>query len=69
MITTWSWFGTNQLGIGLHAYGFKKDLIDLCKQVWISHLALLVLGSLPMKYWRSDPSGKQGLVASKPPRK
>ncbi|MBY0455973.1 MAG: cytochrome c biogenesis protein CcsA, partial [Gemmataceae bacterium] len=23
-ITAWSWFGTNQLGIGLHAYGFDS---------------------------------------------
>src|SRR5437667_4396268 len=24
IITMWSWFGTNQLGIGLHAYGFNN---------------------------------------------
>src|SRR5207244_7022466 len=22
VVTTWSWFGTNQLGVGLHSYGF-----------------------------------------------
>ncbi len=24
VITSWSWFGTNQLGIGLHSYGFTS---------------------------------------------
>ena len=24
IITTWSYFGTNQLGVGLHNYGFNK---------------------------------------------
>ena len=30
MITAWSWFGTNQLGVGLHAYGFSKALATGC---------------------------------------
>ena len=30
MVTAWSWFGTNQLGIGLHAYGFNNRLADGC---------------------------------------
>src|SRR5260370_5203869 len=25
MVVGWSWFGTNQLGVGLHAYGFSKE--------------------------------------------
>ena len=24
IVTAWSWFGTNMLGIGLHAYGFTQ---------------------------------------------
>ncbi|MCC9599704.1 cytochrome c biogenesis protein CcsA [Stieleria sp. JC731] len=27
IITAWSWFGTNELGIGLHAYGFTKGVM------------------------------------------
>src|SRR5262249_33680239 len=26
MVTGWSFFGTNQLGVGLHAYGFSNTL-------------------------------------------
>ena len=34
MITTWSWFGTNQLGVGLHAYGFSNTLAAVCVSLW-----------------------------------
>ncbi|MEZ6133667.1 MAG: cytochrome c biogenesis protein CcsA [Pirellulaceae bacterium] len=27
IVTAWSWFGTNQLGIGLHSYGFTKHAL------------------------------------------
>jgi ABC-type transport system involved in cytochrome c biogenesis permease subunit/tetratricopeptide (TPR) repeat protein len=46
MITTWSWFGTNQLSVGLHAYGFDKGLARLCVWVWISHIAVICSGLL-----------------------
>ena len=53
MITMWSWFGTNQLGIGLHAYGFNKALVQMCTYFWFSQLGLMVVALLPLKYWRS----------------
>ena len=53
MITFWSWFGTNQLGVGLHAYGFSKELVLWCRYWWLAHLALIGIGLLPLKYWRS----------------
>ena len=27
VVTAWSWFGTNQLGIGLHSYGFTSGAL------------------------------------------
>ncbi len=53
MVTTWSWFGTNQLGVGLHAYGFSKSLADGCTKAWISCLVVIGLGLIPLKHWRS----------------
>jgi ABC-type transport system involved in cytochrome c biogenesis permease subunit len=53
MVTTWSWFGTNQLGVGLHAYGFSKALADGCKYTWIASLVVIGLGLIPLRYWRS----------------
>ncbi|MFO0843368.1 MAG: cytochrome c biogenesis protein CcsA [Gemmataceae bacterium] len=53
MITMWSWFGTNQLGIGLHAYGFNNALVLLCRWFWVSQLVLLGFSALPLTAWRS----------------
>jgi hypothetical protein len=27
IVTAWSWFGTNELGIGLHSYGFTQGVL------------------------------------------
>jgi ABC-type transport system involved in cytochrome c biogenesis permease subunit len=53
MITTWSWFGTNQLGVGLHNYGFSNELQQLCTFLWILHGLLVVVGMTPKRYWSS----------------
>ena len=59
VITAWSWFGTNQLGIGLHAYGFDSRLADGCFNFWLSQLFILVLGaSIPRHFWASARSGR-----------
>jgi ABC-type transport system involved in cytochrome c biogenesis permease subunit len=51
-ITAWSWFGTNQLGIGLHAYGFDSRLADGCFNFWVSQLFVLLLGAaIPREFW------------------
>jgi ABC-type transport system involved in cytochrome c biogenesis permease subunit len=51
MITAWSWFGTNQLGIGLHAYGFDKRLAVGCRWFWLSQMVIIGLGLIPRSYW------------------
>jgi ABC-type transport system involved in cytochrome c biogenesis permease subunit len=56
MVTTWSWFGTNQLGVGLHNYGFNKTLADGCMYTWIISLVVIGLGLIPLQYWRSYPA-------------
>lgn len=54
IITSWSWFGTNMLGIGLHSYGFMdKAFVALMAFVGIN-IAIIALGNLPLRYWRSD---------------
>lgn len=54
MITGWSWFGTNQLGVGLHAYGFNDQLAWGLTAFWISQLGLIGLGLIPRQYWLSS---------------
>lgn len=53
MITAWSWFGTNQLGVGLHAYGFNNKLATSLVIFWFSQLLFIALGSLPLRWWWS----------------
>jgi ABC-type transport system involved in cytochrome c biogenesis permease subunit len=61
-VTFWSWFGTNQLGVGLHAYGFSKSLMLVCRYSWITIVALLAvegLTNVPWQRWfgRPQPTG------------
>jgi ABC-type transport system involved in cytochrome c biogenesis permease subunit len=53
IVTSWSWFGVNMLGIGLHSYGFTDAAFKWLVLFVISQLGLIVLGSLPMRMWRS----------------
>jgi ABC-type transport system involved in cytochrome c biogenesis permease subunit len=53
IITAWSWFGTNQLGIGLHAYGFDTRLADGCFNFWLGMSVIVALGLIPQQYWAS----------------
>ena len=69
MITTWSWFGTNQLSVGLHAYGFNKTLAEFCVYVWVSHLVLIAVGMTPQSVWASYagvPTAKSAPVVAPP---
>lgn len=59
MVTTWSWFGTNQLGVGLHNYGFNKTLAEGCMYTWVLSAFIVGLGLIPTRYWRSFyPTGQ-----------
>jgi hypothetical protein len=53
MVTGWSWFGTNQLGVGLHAYGFNNTLALGLTIFWIMNLSFIALGLLPKWMWQS----------------
>jgi ABC-type transport system involved in cytochrome c biogenesis permease subunit len=53
IVTAWSWFGVNMLGIGLHSYGFTEAAFKWLMLFVGSQLAFIVLGLLPLKVWRS----------------
>ena len=54
MVTAWSWFGTNQLGVGLHAYGFNNALASGCTTFWLSQMFLVVLAIIVSLKDRTD---------------
>ena len=53
IITAWSWFGTNMLGVGLHSYGFTNSAVFWLSIFMLSQIALMGVGMLPMSLWRS----------------
>jgi ABC-type transport system involved in cytochrome c biogenesis permease subunit len=53
IVTSWSWFGVNMLGIGLHSYGFMDSAFRWLVLFIASQLVLICLGLLPQKRWRS----------------
>ena len=53
VVTAWSWFGTNMLGIGLHSYGFTDAAFFALIAFVASQLVLIGLANLPLSKWRS----------------
>jgi cytochrome c-type biogenesis protein CcsB len=53
IVTSFSWFGVNELGIGLHSYGFSDAAASWLWLFVSSQVALILLGSLPKSLWRS----------------
>jgi ABC-type transport system involved in cytochrome c biogenesis permease subunit len=52
IVTAWSWFGVNMLGVGLHNYGFMHGAVFWIL-LWIGlNLGVIVLGVLPLPAWK-----------------
>lgn len=54
IITAFSWFGVNLLGVGLHSYGFMEKGFFWLMIFIISQLIIISLGLLPTRYWISE---------------
>ena len=59
IVTSWSWFGTNMLGVGLHSYGFMDAAFYWLITFVASQLALIALALVPLEKWRSFRSPAQ----------
>jgi ABC-type transport system involved in cytochrome c biogenesis permease subunit len=53
IVTSYSWFGTNMLGVGLHSYGFMDAGFKWLTLFVVSQLIIMGLGMLPKHLWRS----------------
>lgn len=58
IVTCWSWFGVNMLGVGLHSYGFMAGAFKWMVLFNSSQLILIFLGLLPQSFWKSFRPGK-----------
>jgi ABC-type transport system involved in cytochrome c biogenesis permease subunit len=54
IITSWSWFGVNELSVGLHAYGFTEGVWATLWLFWVSQAVVMGVGLLPTELWRSE---------------
>jgi ABC-type transport system involved in cytochrome c biogenesis permease subunit len=53
IVTSWSWFGTNMLGVGLHSYGFTDAAFVALSAFVASQLLLIGLALRPVENWLS----------------
>ena len=57
IITAWSWFGTNMLGVGLHSYGFMESAAAWLSAYMVFNIVLIVLAySVPRQNWALRPA-------------
>jgi len=54
IVTGWSWFGVNELGVGLHSYGFTEGVLMALGLFVLSQLLLIGAAALPRPWWRSQ---------------
>ena len=55
IVTSWSWFGTNMLGIGLHSYGFTDAAFLWLSAFMISQVVIMTLGLIRERATKSSP--------------
>lgn len=63
IVTSFSWFGVNMLGIGLHSYGFMDAAFKWLMIFDGLQVAIIGLGLLPLTLWRSF----RNQAATRPP--
>ncbi len=67
IITAFSWFGVNMLGIGLHSYGFMDSAFLWLVLFDLTQVLFIGLALLPLRFWRSHrnltEAGPRGGVA------
>jgi cytochrome c-type biogenesis protein CcsB len=66
IVTAFSWFGVNMLGIGLHSYGFMDAAFKWIMIFTVSQLVVIGLGLLPLNLWSSFRARASSATRSSP---
>ncbi|MDB6054895.1 MAG: cytochrome c assembly protein [Verrucomicrobiales bacterium] len=53
IVTSFSWFGVNMLGVGLHSYGFMDKAFFWLMFFVVSQLIIIGIGLFPLRFWAS----------------
>jgi ABC-type transport system involved in cytochrome c biogenesis permease subunit len=67
IITSFSWFGVNMLGIGLHSYGFMDKAFPWLVGFDISQVLLVALALTPARFWASFKDSSSPAPPANPP--
>ncbi|MCA9080143.1 MAG: cytochrome c biogenesis protein CcsA [Planctomycetaceae bacterium] len=61
IVVAWSWFGVNELGVGLHSYGFTEGRLRWLALFIVSQILLAALGVIPrgMGVDETQPSSEE----------
>ena len=51
IVTSWSWFGVNELGVGLHSYGFMEGAFWWLIFFSLTQLGFMAMGLFPDRFW------------------
>lgn len=68
IVTSWSWFGVNELSVGLHSYGFTEGVLFTLGLFVLSQLGFILIGCIPQHMWLSFRKTEQPQPANKLPR-
>jgi ABC-type transport system involved in cytochrome c biogenesis permease subunit len=69
VITSWSWFGVNELSVGLHAYGFTEGVWATLWGFLLTQAVVMIAGAfLPTEFWRSELSNSPVTALSSEPQ-
>ncbi|HEX7517428.1 MAG TPA: cytochrome c biogenesis protein CcsA [Chthoniobacterales bacterium] len=68
VVTSFSWFGVNMLGVGLHSYGFMQKAFPWLVGFIVSQLALMAVAAMPLERWRSFRTSAGSLRRKDQPR-
>ncbi len=58
IVVGWSWFGVNELGIGLHSYGFTEGVLLALGLFIATQLAAIALAAMPKDSWWSNRAAR-----------
>ena len=56
IVTAWSWFGVNELRVGLHSYGFTEGALFVLGTFVATQLLAIAAGMLPKSLWANSAS-------------
>jgi len=65
IVTAWSWFGTNMLGVGLHSYGFMEKAFFWLAAFIFFQLMIAAIGMVPQRHWGSFEKASPDALPSK----